>query len=166
MANDSNQLTIESRAGKLLTAILRALETESTEVRKRVMMACGKECAHLPCPPEWNSSLDLVTLIVERTSDVKKRIELLNQEVPWCAEWVFDDNTISSECHECGCLLVQNELIKDCAVWCDCSIGCVKEILEALLQFPVQVELVSAIGRGEKTCKYLVKIPTKSNGMF
>jgi predicted hydrocarbon binding protein len=163
MTNDSNQLKIEGRAGKLLTAMLRALESESTEVQTRVMMACGKECARLPCPPEGQSSLDLVAKIVERTSDVKERIELLNQEVPWCAEWICEENTIFSECYECGCLLVQSELIKDCAVWCDCSIGWVKEILEALLQLPVKVELVSAIGRGDKTCKYLVKIPSESN---
>jgi len=166
MGNDSNQLTIVGRAGKLLTAILKVLETETAEVRIRVMMACGKECARLPCPPEWTSSLDIVAKIVERTSDVKERIELLNQEVPWCAEWVYDENMIFSECYECGCLLVQDELIKDCAVWCDCSIGWVKEILETLLQLPVHVELVSSIGRGDKTCKYLVKISSTSNGQF
>ena len=163
MANGSNQLAIECRAGELLAAILKALETESVEVRRRVMMACGKECAKLPCPPKWNISLDTVTKIVKKTSDTKERIELLNQEVPWCAEWVFDDNTIISECYECGCLLVQAELVRDRTVWCDCSIGWAKEILEALLQFSVQVELVSAIGRGDKTCKFLVKIPSKSN---
>lgn len=157
MNSGCDKLTIGERAGKMLSAILRALEYESPEVRNRIMMACGKECASLPCPPRWNVSLDMVYDIASQTKYVNRRIDLLNKSAPWCAEWIMQDDYIMSECTTCGCLLIQEELVDANPVWCDCSVGWVKTIFEALLQIPVQVELVSAIGRGDKTCKYVVR---------
>jgi len=152
------KLTLEERAGKMLKAILKALESESPEVRHRIMMACGKECANLPCPPKWNVSLDTVHDIASRIKKVNERIDLLNQEVPWCAAWTTLNDEIISDCSECGCLLVQAGLVNVSSVWCDCSLGWINTIFEALFQHPVHVELLSAIGRGDRTCNYRVKL--------
>jgi hypothetical protein len=146
----------------MLRAIIRTLEGESPEVRDRIMMACGRECASLPCPPKWNISLDMVYDITSKTMDVKERIGLLNELVPWCSEWIMDKDSIISECMTCGCLLVQNGLVEPSEVWCECSLGWVKAIFEVIFQGPVQVKLASAIGRGDRTCKYMVTPSYKS----
>ncbi len=161
---DCEKITIGERASKILRAILGALENEDIEVRNRIMIACGKECANLPCPPMWEASLDIVRDIVSKTNDLKKRIELLNQLVPWCADWVVKNDWITSECTTCGCLLVQNGAVDANPIWCQCSVGWVKSIFEVVFQSPVQVKLASAIGQGDKTCKYMVKPnPTYNN---
>ncbi len=160
----SEEITVGERAGKMLSVILRALEDEDREVRNRLMIACGKECANLPCPPKWDVSLDIAHDIISKTDDVTKRIELLNQSVPWCADWVMENDWIVSECTTCGCLLVQNGIVDASPLWCQCSMGWVKSIFEIIFQSPVQVMLTSAIGQGDKTCKYLVKPnPTYDN---
>ncbi len=161
---DCEKITIGERAGKILRVILSALEEEDPEVRNRIMIACGKECANLPCPPKWEVCLDIAHDIVFKTNDWKKRIELLNQLVPWCADWVIANDWITSECTTCGCLLVQNGVVDANPVWCQCSVGWIKSIFEVIFQSPVQVKLASAIGQGDKTCKYLVKPnPTYDN---
>ncbi len=162
MGNSSSELSITERAGRMLIAILGALEKERAEVRERVMMACGKECANLPCPPNWRVSLNTVRQIARQTRSTEERINLLNQKVPWCGNWTLQNDAITSECTECGCLLVQANLVSHDRVWCDCSLGWVKTIFEVLLQSQVDVELVSAIGRGEATCQYKVRLAPKS----
>lgn len=142
----------------MLNAILEALERESPDVRARVMTACGEECARLPCPPRWEVSYTKAWKISQKTSSLSERVDLLNQEVPWCGEWSVTDTVVSSECDSCGCLLVQDQLVSPSQVWCACSLGWIKAIFEALLQCPVHVELVSSIGRGDAVCKYLVRI--------
>jgi len=162
MGNSPSELSIAERAGRMLVAILKALEKERTEVRERVMMACGKECASLPCPPNWKASFNTARQIARRTRVMEERIRLLNQEVPWCGNWILQNDEITSECSECGCLLVQANLVNHIGVWCDCSLGWVKTIFETLLQSQVDVELVSAIGRGNTICQYKVRLATKS----
>ncbi len=161
MMKDVERITSGERAGRMLNAILEALESESFEVSARVMRSAGVMCATLPCPPAWGVSLHKALEISQKSESLEERVAMLNRDIPWCGEWSFMNGTISSECDSCGCLLVQDGLVSPSGIWCACSLGWVEAIFAALLQCPVRADLVSAIGRGDATCKYIVHLSSE-----
>jgi hypothetical protein len=114
------------------------------------MERSGEACA-------INGSLPIARWIAEETTDVDEILAKANDWIPWCGEWVREGGIISATCHDCGCPLVQSDVVKLTGTFCYCSVGWVRTIFEALLRRPVEVELEKAIGLGDDVCKYNVR---------
>jgi predicted hydrocarbon binding protein len=115
------------------------------------MQACGKVCA------KHHASIDIAKSIKQESKDIDGFLEKLNQQKDyWCGKWVREGDIIYSVCEECGCPLVLAGLVELSPTFCDCSRGWVKEVFEAALGKPVEVDLTQAIGRGDKVCKFVV----------
>jgi hypothetical protein len=138
------------RAGWTIDSIVKGLEEVEDEARKRIMERSGEACA-------INGSLPIARWIAEETTDVDEILAKANDWIPWCGEWVREGGIISATCHDCGCPLVQSDVVKLTGTFCYCSVGWVRTIFEALLRRPVEVELEKAIGLGDDVCKYNVR---------
>jgi hypothetical protein len=138
------------RAGWTIDSIVKGLEEVEDEDRRRIMEKSGEVCA-------INGSLPIARQIAEETTDVDEIVAKANDRIPWCGKWVRNGSIISATCHNCGCPLVQSDVVSLIGTFCYCSVGWVRTIFEALLRRPVTVELEKAIGLGDDVCKYSVR---------
>ena len=140
------------RAGELLSSIIKGLDEVDLETRKKVMQFCGEACARS------DGDLEIAEIIAEEAIDEKEILARVNKEILWCGTWTKKGSTIQSTCVECGCPLVRNNVVDLTGTFCYCSTGWVRKIFETVLKKPVTVELEKSIGRGDKTCKFVVYI--------
>lgn len=141
-------------AGGMINALLDGLGGADAETRRRVMEGCGVACAH---EEHWGPAIEIADRIASEEPDEAGRLERTNREIQWCGKWTRVGGAIQSTCTECGCLLVNQGVVKMNATLCLCSRGWVKTIFETLLGKPVRVELEKAIGRGDDICRYVVQ---------
>jgi predicted hydrocarbon binding protein len=139
--------------GNLLSAILEGLGGVDPETRSRVMEACGEACAR---EKFWGPAIDIARRIAEEETDLDRILERANSELLWCGKWARENDAIMCTCTECGCLLVNQGVVKMNATLCLCSRGWVKTIFETLLGKPVRVDLEKSMGRGDDVCRYVV----------
>lgn len=137
------------RAGRTIDAIVKGLEDIDAEARKKIMERSGEACA-------LYGSLPIAKRIAEETTDLDEILTRANDEIPWCGKWEREGDSISATCHDCGCPLVQSEVVNLTGTFCYCSVGWVRTIFKTLLRRPVEVELEKAIGLGDDMCKYNV----------
>jgi predicted hydrocarbon binding protein len=139
--------------GNLLSAIIEGLGGVDAETRARVMEACGEACAR---EEFWGPAIEIARRIAEEETDLGRILERANGELLWCGKWVRENDVNVCTCTECGCLLVNQGVVKMNATLCLCSMGWVKTIFETLLGKPARVELEKALGRGDDVCRYVV----------
>ena len=118
------------------------------------MEACGEACAG---EEFWSPAIEIARRIGGEEMDLDRILERANDEIQWCGKWAREKGAIVSTCTRCGCLLV-NEGVVRLITFCLCSRGWVRSVFEALLGRPVGVELEKAIGRRDDVCKYVVRM--------
>jgi hypothetical protein len=141
--------------GNLLSAIVEGLGGADAETRSRVMEACGEACAREEL---WGPAIEIARRIADEEMDLDRVIERANGELLWCGKWAKENDIIVCTCTKCGCLLVNQGVVKLDATLCLCSRGWVKTVFEALLRKPVRIDLEKAIGRGDDVRRYVVHL--------
>ncbi len=68
------------------------------------------------------------------------------------------DNEMTFVLSKCSCPLVGNGPAKLSDTWCNCSVGWFKQVFDNATGKPTQVELKSAIKRGDPVCKFVVRV--------
>lgn len=140
----------ESIARRWLPALIEGLDRCTTEEQRvEILEHCGRACAE--------PDLEEVRSIREQARDQEDLLQLINERIPWCGEWVWEDGKIRTACPGCGCPLVQDGFVEYGPTFCLCSLGWVKAVFEAALGEEVEVELVQAMGKGDEGCEFLVE---------
>ncbi len=139
--------------GDLFNSVLDGLNQVDLETRKKIMELCGETCAREKIS---GSALDIAKKISEEEVDVDRMLERVNKEILWCGTWFRDGRVIRSRCSECGCLLVENNVVELTKTLCYCSRGWMKKVFGTLFGKDVKVELEKSIGLGDGFCEYAV----------
>ncbi len=129
--------------------------------RKKLMMANGRAC--------------LLAWQKETNQPQRKEPVTLEKFAAWVKEkgskqYQVDGNVIyfqyleaaetglPSKQDECLCPMVETKPAGLSPTYCYCSLGYVKEMHEQMFQRPVEVELVSAVLRGDQRCKFKITV--------
>jgi predicted hydrocarbon binding protein len=141
--------TADAIARRWLPALIRGLDQCTTEEQRiRILEFCGRACGE--------HDLEEVRRIREEARDPEHLLQLINERIPWCGEWVWEDGKIRTVCAACGCPLVVEGYVEICPTFCLCSRGWAKAVFTEALGEEVEVELVQAIGRGDECCEFVV----------
>ena len=139
----------ESIARRWLPALIQALDRCTTEEQRvEILELWGRACGE--------PDLEEVRRIRLEARDPQHLLQLINERVPWCGQWVWQDGKIHTVCAGCGCPLVSVGYVEYSPTFCLCSRGWVKAVFTEALGEEVQVELVQAIGRGDERCEFVV----------
>jgi predicted hydrocarbon binding protein len=120
------------------------------ETKMKILEHCGKACSI------YHGHLEKVADMKEKGQNLEEILTYMNHENMWCGDWIHKEGIISSTCEECECPLFLAKMIKLSPTFCYCSRGFVKSLFEEILERPVSVELKKAIGRGDKSCHFIV----------
>ncbi len=132
-----------------MPALFEALDQYTTEEQRiKILEHCGRACG--------KPDMDDVRRIREEAKDREHLLQLINERIKWCGEWVWEDGKIHTVCTECGCPLVVAGYVDNSPTLCLCSRGWVKAVFTEALGEEVDVELLQAIGRGDECCEFLV----------
>jgi len=141
--------TAENIVRRWLPALIDGLdECTSEEQRIKILEVCGRACGE--------PDLQEVRRIRDEARDREHLLQLINERIPWCGEWVWEDGKIRTVCAACGCHLVVEGYLENSPTFCLCSKGWVKAVFTEALGEEVEVELLKAIGRGDECCEFLV----------
>ena len=132
-----------------LPALIEGLDEWTTEEQRiKILEHCGRACGQ--------PDLDDVP-IRQEARDRVHLLQLINERIPWCGEWVGEDGQIHTVCTECGCPLVVEGYLENSPTFCLCSRGWVKAVFTEALGEEADVELLQAIGRGDECCEFVVR---------
>jgi len=146
----------ESIARRWLPALIAGVDQCTTEEqRMKILEVCGRGCAE--------PDLEEVRRIRLEARDPEHLLQLINERIPWCGEWVWQDGKIRTVCPGCGCPLVSVGYVEYSPTFCLCSRGWVKAVFTEALGEEVEVELVQAIGRGDECCEFVVAPQTRQD---
>jgi len=141
--------TAEGIVRRWLPAMLEGLEKiTDEEQRTKILEFCGRSCAE--------HDFEEIARIKEEARDREHLLQLINEPIPWCGDWVWEDGKVRTVCAACGCPLVVEGYVNRCPTFCLCSRGWVKAVFGEALGEEVDVELVQAIGRGDGCCEFVV----------
>jgi predicted hydrocarbon binding protein len=142
----------DSIARRWLPALIQGLDECTSEAQRiKILEYCGRACGE--------ADLEEVRRIREEARDQEHLLQLINERIAWCGEWVWEDGKIRTVCAACGCPLVVEGYVENSPTFCLCSRGWVKAVFTEALGEDVEVELVQAIGRGDECCEFVV-VPT------
>lgn len=124
-------------------------ESITEEAKKKVFQKCGKACF---------SSCNITETIKEcmkNTDNIESLLNELNKIGIGGGKLKLEGNTISGTYEKCYCPL-RNEMGEGISPsFCNCTRGWAKSMFEIILDKEVEVELIQAIGRGDKVCKFV-----------
>ena len=133
--------------------LLEALESQvGGETVKRVLEQCGIACVRRGL---CFGVVEEVKNNAQDLSDIDGILDLMNQRRIGGGKLYREDNVIFGSYEECNCP-VRKKVTSP--AFCYCTTGWAKEVFETVLEHPVDVELVEAIGRGDEVCTYRVTI--------
>lgn len=155
MVTASDEEILLKMASNLINGLLEGVSELTVETQMKVMEYCGFACAN---DEHWGCAIQIAKGIAIEETQEERILERANTEIQWCGEWVRNESGFESTCVSCGCLLSRKGIIKMTPTMCLCSRGWVKAIFHTLYGRPVDVELVSSIGRGDDHCKYSVRL--------
>ena len=118
--------TAEDIARRWLPALLEGLEKITDEQQRiKILEFCGRSCAE--------HDFEEIRRIKEEARDREHLLQLINERIPWCGDWVSEDARIRTVCAACGCPLVVEGYVNRTPTFCLCSRGWVKAVFgEAL----------------------------------
>jgi predicted hydrocarbon binding protein len=111
------------------------------------MEQCGRECA----------KSNIMNNVVPYKGDLTGWLELLKK-------WIGEENVqlsgdqINITYSRCFCPIVVNVREQLPHIYCNCSVGWLKETFETVAGKSVQVRLVESIKRGADTCRFVISI--------
>ena len=133
-------------------------ECTTEEQRIKILEHCGRACGQ--------PDLEEVCKIRQEARDREHLLQLINERIKWCGEWVWEDGKVRTMCAACGCPLVQEGYVENSPTLCLCSRGWVKAAFTGALGKEVDVELAQAIGRGEERCEFVVGGPSSAQAIW
>ncbi len=129
--------------------------------RKKIMMANGKACL-LAWYKEINQqprpeplTLEGLKSWAERNNREDCRVE---GNVIYFQYLTAAETGLPAPENKCLCTLVESKPAGLSPTYCYCSVGYVKEMHEQMFKKPVEVELVSAVLRGDARCKFKITV--------
>lgn len=152
-SNDERLSFLLKFAGGMIDSLIDGIEQVDAEARKKIMQQCGESCAK---EEFFGPALAVAERIGEEEIDTDKILERANEEILWCGKWEKKDRVIFCTCSHCGCPLVENNVVELTRTLCYCSLGWIQSVFESLFKKPVRVDLESAIGFGDKECRFVV----------
>jgi len=119
------------------------------ETCKRILEACGRQCAPRSLVKKaraiFEDSKDVGEFLA-RFSDVFEAIQI-------------EDGTVYVVYPQCYCEQIKGIPIDQIPnVYCNCSVGWVKELFEGALGRPVQVERVKSVVAGDEECRFKLNL--------
>jgi predicted hydrocarbon binding protein len=120
-----------------------------------IMKPCGQGCAEdilLLCEK-------ILAKKVETIEDLIAGWNLRREQQGLNGKWEFEQNAIRGVFRECSCPLVSSGLIELHRTQCYCSQGMMETIFSKVAGRPIEVEIMQTIGRGDKVCHFIVKLP-------
>ncbi len=116
--------------------------------RVKLMEECGRACGRRS---------GIAKFAEKYKGDVKKFVEAMSEKLG--KENIFIENeTVHWGYPRCLCELVAEGPARLPDVYCNCSVGWVLELFEAVAGKPVKVELLQSVKRGASTCQFLVRL--------
>lgn len=124
-------------------------ESEANEHALVLIEKCGKDCA---------TRRNLIESLAKMRSEVKDAGNMTEMMEMLKSNHIGDEitakgNVISLTFNNCYCPIRSEGYISS-PEFCHCSKGWVKTVYEAYLQKPVDVKMISAIGRGDSVCHF------------
>jgi len=148
--------TAEGIVRRWLPAILEGLDQITDEEQRiEILEFCGRSCGE--------HDFEEIARIKEEARDREHLLQLINERIPWCGDWVWEDGKVRTVCAACGCPLVVEGYVNRNPTFCLCSRGWVKAVFGEALGEDVDVELVQAIGSGDE-CYEFSAIPMRGGG--
>ncbi len=133
-----------------ITTLMESLERSVEEpVRVRMMNDCGRACARRG---------GLFQQAASHRGDLKGFLGRMNGLLGPDSARLVDGTTVLWSYPRCYCELVALGPARLPAVYCQCSVGWVLEMFEAVLERPVRVRLVQSIKTGAASCQFRVDI--------
>lgn len=119
---------------------------------ERVLIECGRACAALDAVREASAVRDEL----DDPSDIEALLDALNRRGVGGGFLRQEGDSIVGTYEKCYCP-IRTEGFVDSPFFCTCTRGWTMAVFEAALGRPVAVELVTAIGRGDEVCKFVVR---------
>lgn len=127
-------------------------EKDNKNDNESIIEKCGKACFQ---------GCNITEAIIEckrNTNNIDDLLSELNKTGIGGGNLKIEDNTITGVYEKCYCTY-RNALGDGISPeFCNCTKGWAKSFFEIVLDRPVEVELIQAIGRGDKVCKFAVKL--------
>lgn len=119
-------------------------------VRRRVMEECGRQCI-------GRSTLKRARKVAAEAGDLDDLLARFNQ-AHLGGHLRREGDVIHGSYTRCYCGSVSktSELISP--TYCHCSCGWYKQLFEAALERPVEVELVESIVQGAEACRFVIRL--------
>lgn len=118
-------------------------------VRTRMMNDCGRACARRG---------ELFKLAEANKGDLKAFLARMSGVLGEGNARLVDGKTVHWSYPRCFCELVAAGPQRLPAVYCQCSVGWVMEVFQAVLGRPVKVDLVQSIKTGAPACVFRVDV--------
>jgi len=125
---------------------LEAVVDEKTRVT--LMEKCGRACAKRG---------GFFRLADSHKGDVRKFVAAVAEKMGSDFARIEGD-TVHWTYPRCFCEMAASGPATLPAVYCQCSVGWVKEIFDLVAGKPVQVELLQSVKRGAPSCKFLIRV--------
>jgi predicted hydrocarbon binding protein len=118
------------------------------KTRIEVMEACGRRCipqsfirSAQACKEESKDNEDFLSRLGKTWKHLKK-----------------EGKKVYVIYEKCYCPLVKDHPEKLSPTFCNCSRGWIKELFESVLEGPVEVKMLTTIAKGDKICKFEVRL--------
>ena len=139
----------EDIAKRWLAAVIEGLGKYADEDQQvKILGLCGRGCAKY--------DLQVLKRLRREARDQEELLALMNEHIPWCGTWIWEQDYVYSICESCGCPLIRDYRLQLSPVFCLCSRGWVAAMFSEAFGEEVRVELSKAIGRGDERCEFFV----------
>jgi len=136
-------------AKRWVAAVIQGLEKYADkEQQMKILDLCGHSCAKY--------DLHELKKLKKKARDKKEILELMNKNIPWCGNWIWEKDYIYSTCKSCECPLIRDYHLKLSPIFCLCSLGWIKAIFSEAFDKEIKVELSKSILRDDEYCEFFV----------
>ncbi|MBN2460978.1 MAG: hypothetical protein JXB60_05170 [Candidatus Cloacimonetes bacterium] len=119
--------------------------------RQLIMEACGHSCI-------GNSVIEKARRLLVDAQNLDDFLYRLNQAHIGGSHLQRRGETVHAVYYRCCCGSVSKTREPFSATYCHCSCGWYQRLFEALLNKPVEVELLGSIIQGNESCQFLIHI--------
>lgn len=126
-------------------------ETDAA-TRKAIMEACGEGCT-------GKSVIEKARRLQAGAQNLDELLVRLNEAHIGGGHLQRQGNAIHATYDRCYCGSVSKSKVPLSATYCGCSCGWYRRLFEALLNQPVEVELLGSIIQGDENCQFLIHLP-------
>lgn len=145
-------LTRPKEKAGCIRQMMAALDREAgADTRKGIMQACGRSCL---CA----SVIEKARRLQAGAQNLDELLDRLNRAHIGGGHLRRQGQAIHAAYDRCYCGSVSQTRQPFSATYCLCSCGWYRGLFEALLQRPVEVELLGSIIQGDENCQFLIHL--------